>query len=91
MAAAEKTLCFVISKAGLDLLRKHDFPCSEGVLATARQTEEGHELRGSRQDLEDLVGWVAGEANHSRSRRQAELLSSIADEIEFALQTCGPR
>ena len=39
----------------------------------------------TRMALEDFAGWVAGEANHERSARRAEMLNDIADEMEAAL------
>lgn len=80
-------LTIVITPEQLTLLEKLDFPCSKDVLTSARSTEEGLELSGSRVDFDSLVGWVAGEANHSRrGSRRAELLNDIADELEFALE-----
>jgi hypothetical protein len=36
-------------------------------------------------DLEDLVGHVAGEANHAKSERIEEILSGVFDKIEELL------
>ena len=34
------------------------------------------------QEANDLAGWVAGEANHTKSNRESELLNSACDAIE---------
>ena len=84
----DRTLTIVISHDQLALLKKHHFPCSEFVLATARHTEDGFELTGGWLDFDSLVGWVAGEANHARKNRrplQTELLDDIADQLESVL------
>jgi Domain of unknown function (DUF6398) len=51
----------------------------------ATQTDEGIVLELSRSALTDLVGWVAGEANHARRGRRCDLLHAIADAMEAAL------
>lgn len=88
MVRTDDKLSFYVSDEQLALLKKHDFPCSEGVLASASATEDGLCLTGTRYELDDLVGWVAGEANEARRRRrarQAELLNDVADELESVL------
>lgn len=74
-----------VTEEQLELLRKLDFPCTEKILAKPVLCEEGLFLRISRVALEDFVGWVAGEANHERSKRRAAVLHDIADEMEMAL------
>lgn len=78
-----------VTEEQLELLRKLDFPGTEKILAKPLQGEEGLFLQMSRVALEDFVGWVAGEANHERKKRRAEMLHDIADEMELALGT-GP-
>lgn len=81
-------LVLTISDDEFALLKKYDFPCSEEVLASARRTEEGLELSGSRVDFDSLAGWVAGEANHARRNRrprQADSFDGIADRLEDVL------
>ncbi|MBI5542345.1 MAG: hypothetical protein HY901_00530 [Deltaproteobacteria bacterium] len=85
MAKPDAVLTLLLSKPELALLKKLDFPCSEPVLATAQLTEQGYELTGSWNDFDSLVGWVAGEANHTRSARKADLLNDIADQLECEL------
>jgi hypothetical protein len=88
MPRPDDTLTIMVSSHQLALLKKLDFPGSEGVLASAQETEEGFVLTGSRVAFDSLVGWVAGEANHARRNRrprQTELLDDIADELEAAL------
>ena len=81
-------ITITVSDAELALLEKFAFPCSEHVLATARHTERGIALEGSWTNLDLLVGWVAGEANHARRRgrrRETQLLDRIADQLECVL------
>jgi hypothetical protein len=78
-----------VTEEQLELLRKLDFPGTEEILAKPIVGEEGLFVRMSRMALEDFVGWVAGEANHERKKRRAEMLNDIADEMESALVT-GP-
>ncbi len=78
----------MVSRTELALLQRYDFPCSQDVLATARESDRGIALQGSWADLDMLAGWVAGEANHARRHRrprQTELLDSIADQLEDVL------
>lgn len=91
--STDEELLVVVSEAQLALLRKLDFPCTAKLLASARVTEEGVELAGSYHALDDLVGWVAGEANHSRStraNRRTELLDDLADLLEAELAGRSP-
>ncbi len=84
----EDLITIVVSAAELALLKKLDFPCSQRVLATAVPDLEGIALHGSRADLASLAGWVAGEANHARSRtRRSELLDSLSEQLEDVLIT----
>jgi hypothetical protein len=78
--------------SAVDLLKLLDFPCCGAVLASARRTEQGYVLTGSWADFDSLAGWVAGEANHARSRLradEADLLDRIADQLEDALASRG--
>jgi hypothetical protein len=86
-AHRKQPLSIHLSSPQLELLRRLKLPLSEKVLATASLTDEGFELTGTMAELEDLVGWVAYEANHTRSPLRAELLNEIADELEDALAT----
>jgi hypothetical protein len=84
----EDPITIVVSGAELALLKKLDFPCSQGVLATASRDMEGIALHGSRADLASLAGWVAGEANHARrGTRRSELLDSLSEQLEDVLTT----
>lgn len=76
-----------ITEEQLELLRYFDFPCTEDILANPARDGGRVVLFMSRLDLEDFVGWVAGEANHSKKRRQALLLNEIADEMESLLES----
>ena len=56
----------------------------------ARTTRYGYELSGSVADFEYLVGWVAGEANHSPDGSgRGLMLDDIAESIEAGLVTGG--
>jgi hypothetical protein len=84
----EDPITIVVSRAELALLKKLDFPCSQGVLATASPDIEGIALHGTRSDLASLAGWVAGEANHARrGTRRSELLYSLSEQLEDVLTT----
>ncbi len=57
----------------------------EHVEAAIRSTPPGGEVMLTLSDLEDLVGHVAGEANHARSERIEDVLSGIFEKIEELL------
>ena len=50
-----------------------------------KSTPPGGEVMLTLSDLEDLVGHVAGEANHAKSERVEAILSEIFDKIEELL------
>lgn len=77
-----------LTNAEFALLQKHDFPGCEDLLASASTTEDGVEIAGTSLELENLLGWVAGEANHSRQQRRkraTEAFDSISDKLEAEL------
>ncbi len=81
-----RPLSFCISGQQLELLRKLDYPCSEKVLESATfLDDEGFILTGSRNELETLAGFVAGDANHSRAGRRRDQLYDIAEALESVL------
>ena len=83
----ERPLSTCISGQQLALLKKLDYPCSEGMLASATLIEdEGFEVTGSRYDFETLAGFVAGDANHSRAGRRRDQLYDISEALESALE-----
>ena len=57
----------------------------EHVEAAIRSTPPGGEVMLTLSDLEDLVGHVAGEANHAKSERTENILSDIFEKIEELL------
>ncbi len=86
MGDEAQVISFELTKPQLALLKKLDFPTSQDLLASAVATERGwFELTGTRLELESLVGWVAGEANHSRAGPKQDTLMEIADELEASL------
>lgn len=81
-------LTILVNRQQLNLLKKHVFPGSEGVIASARLTRHGIELTGSWDEFDGLAGWVAAEANDARRTRrprQTELFDDMADQLEAAL------
>lgn len=56
--------------------------CCERQLSTATKNKEGVRLSLTYSELEDLIGFVAAESNHARSRRKQEDLGSICDYLE---------
>lgn len=83
-----EALTAVIATAQLGLLREHDFPSCERIVAAARSAPDGVHLSGTRHELETLLGWVAGEANHLRRRRRtrdAEVWDELADILDLVL------
>lgn len=86
----QETIAVYVTDEGLALLREHKFPCSEAVLSTATPTEYGICLTGKRFEIEDLAGWVAGEANHAwkkRRTRVARIFDEVANELESVLRS----
>lgn len=57
----------------------------ENVEAAIRSTPPGGEVILTLSDLKDLVGHVAGEANHAKSQRTEDILSDIFEKIEELL------
>jgi len=51
-------------------------------LKSAKERGDYVVLDLSIQEANDLAGWVAAEANHSKSNRESELLNSACDAIE---------
>ncbi len=81
-------LTILVNRDQLALLKKHYFPGSEGLIASAKTTRHGIELSGSWNEFDNLAGWVAAEANDARRTRrprQTELFDDMADQLEVAL------
>ena len=51
-------------------------------LNSAQKVEEGVDLSLTLDQLTELIGFVAAEANHARSKRQRADLNSICDYLE---------
>jgi hypothetical protein len=51
-------------------------------LNSATKVEEGIDLSLTLAELTELIGFVAAEANHARTKRQREDLNSICDYLE---------
>lgn len=51
-------------------------------LESKEKRDDKVELSMTLDDLEDLIGYVAAESNHARSKRQAEGLGEICDYLE---------
>ncbi len=88
MGVPQGSLTVVVTKAQFTLLKEHDFPLTERLLENAKEHGSGMELSGTSVELENLLGWVAGEANISRAhgrRRKTKMFDNIADQLEVAL------
>ena len=79
-------------KVGLELTQTERKLLLTGLVFLHRDVEEaikstppGDELMITISDLEDLVGHVAGEANHAKSERVEEILNGIFIKIEELL------
>ena len=84
----QEIISVALTKAEFALLQKHGFPGCEDLLESASATEDGVEIAGTSLELEALLGWVAGEANHSRKKRRkraTEAFDSIADKLDAEL------
>jgi hypothetical protein len=54
----------------------------ERQLNSVTKSEEGVNLSITLAELTDLIGYVAAEANHARSKRKGEDLNSICEYLE---------
>jgi hypothetical protein len=79
-------------KVGLELSQTERKVLLTGLVFLHKDVEEaikstppGDEVMLTVSDLEDLVGHVAGEANHAKSERIEEILSGVFDKIEELL------
>jgi len=54
----------------------------EKQLKPKKKRDDGIELSMTLGELEDLIGHVAAESNHARSKRQSEDLGEICDYLE---------
>ena len=77
----------VMSRALFDLLRGVLVldAASELLIARARGSSEGVVLAGPSDAFDELVGYVASEANHESDRRRARLLDEACAVLEAAL------
>ena len=80
-------------KVGLDLTKTERKLLLTGLVYLHERVEEAikstppeDEVMLTLSDLEDLVGHVAGEANHAKTERIEEILSGIFDKIEELLE-----
>jgi hypothetical protein len=56
--------------------------CCKRQLNTVTISKSGVELLLTPQELEDLIGYVAAEANHAHTKRNQKDLNSICDYLE---------
>jgi hypothetical protein len=76
----------ILTDEQLELLRGLHLPCEPGLLESAARVRNGRRISATIGQLQAILGWVAGEANHSDQRsRRAEVLHAVADEIEGVL------
>lgn len=59
---------------------------AERIVAGARLTVLGVTISASLDDLDDLAGYVAAEANHTKSLRHRDLMNGVLDRINTALE-----
>jgi len=69
-------------------LRLLDAEC-ERLVCRARATDEGVVLSADGDELDELVGFVAAEANHEPNRRRQQRLDRAFVVLSDALQTVG--
>ncbi len=77
----------MMSRALFDLLREVLVldAASELLIARAQGSSEGVVLAGPSDAFDELVGYVASEANHDSDRRRARLLDEACAVLEAAL------
>lgn len=56
--------------------------CCKRQLNTVRISNSGVELLLTPQELEELIGYVAAEANHAQTKRNQKDLNSLCDYLE---------
>ncbi len=59
--------------------------CGSYLNKTINEDEEYIVLELSKSNAEDLLGWVAGEVNHSKCSQEQELLNAVCDTIEASV------
>jgi hypothetical protein len=74
-----------LSKAERKLLQTGLVFLHQEVEEALKSTPAGEPVMITLGDLEDMAGHVAGEANHAKSERKEEILSSIYEKIEELL------
>jgi len=70
------------------LLLDHTFaePELTDTLAEARPVAAGYEVRYSLHDLEELMGHVAAEANHSKDRKLQKELDALHERLQRVME-----
>jgi hypothetical protein len=77
--------CFVVlTMYEYDVLNKNRLVSTlcKKQLQSAAEHPEGVELSMTLDELEDLTGYVAAEANHAKSKKQRRELGEICDNLE---------
>jgi len=62
----------------------------ERFVFRAQASEDGIALVGDDDDLEELIGYVAAEANHEGNRRRQRQLDHAFETLTLALDTSRP-
>ena len=65
-------------------------PAGERLVFRARVTEEGVVLAGDDEDFDELIGYVAAEANHENDRRRQKRLDAAFAVLSDAVHRAGP-
>ena len=59
---------------------------AEAIVENAKPADGEFVLTGSWADFDDLAGFVAAEANHTRSQKKEYILGEVYDKIEELLE-----
>lgn len=72
------------------LLLDHTFADGEVIesLEAARETRGRCVVRYTLDDLDELLGYVAAEANHSKSKKLQAELDALYDRLQSEMQAC---
>lgn len=78
----------IVSRAEYDTLAGLDTLSEEGeaILHAATTVDEGIELAAAPGAFDDLVGYIAFEANHESNHRSEQLLGKLCERIEMLLE-----
>ncbi len=61
-------------------------PEAEALVYSAIVTETGALLRATGEEMDDLLGYIAAEANHEKNRQRRKVLNTVCDRIEALVE-----